>query len=559
MLATELAIVGAGPAGLAAAIEAARHGVEVTLIDENARPGGQLFKQIHKFFGSRQHGAGTRGVDLGARLLDDVRKTGVNVMLNTVAWGIFDGPTLALYDGAGSRQVAARAVLLCTGATENALAFPGWTLPGVLGAGAAQTMVNLHRVLPGQRVLTVGAGNVGLIVSFQLLQAGAGAVTVVEALPRIGGYAVHAAKLARAGVPILTSTTIVEACGEDGVVAAVVAGLDAAGRPDPRTARRLDVDTICLAVGLSPLAELAFMAGCQFAFVPELGGHVPVHDEGMATTVPGIYVAGDVAGIEEASTAMDEGRLAGLSIAAALGRLAPDAAESEKKAIRARLDELRAGPFGERVRAGKSRLVGQAGAGAGVGAGRACGTPAAAPAAAPPGPPTPAERASCPADGVLGADTLRRLPGVPSPERLRAGPVAVIECPQEIPCDPCQAACKKGAIAVGPRLTSLPRLDDSRCTGCGLCVPACPGQAVFVVDQSGDDGSGTVMFPWEFLPRPEPGAAVRAADRRGRPLGPATVVAVKDVRGFDRTPVVTLRVGRDIAMEVRGLVRGVGA
>ena len=169
---TELAIVGAGPAGLAAAIEASSTGAKVTLVDENNRPGGQLFKQIHKFFGSREHYAGVRGFEIGSRLLEETKAKGVEVMLDTVAWGIFEGNTLGLVSDGKTIQLKPRKLILATGAMERPIVFPGWTLPGVMGAGAAQTLINLHRVLPGQRVLMVGSGNVGLIVSYQLLQAG---------------------------------------------------------------------------------------------------------------------------------------------------------------------------------------------------------------------------------------------------------------------------------------------------------------------------------------------------------------------------------------------------
>jgi len=354
--ARDLAVVGAGPAGLAAAIEAASAGVRVLLIDENARPGGQLFKQIHKFFGSKDHYAGTRGIDIGTKLLADVQTLGVEVMLDTVVWGIFADRTLGIVHDRQNLRVQARAICLATGASENALAFPGWTLPGVMGAGAIQTLVNVQRVLPGKRVLMVGSGNVGLIVSYQLLQAGAEVVAVVEALPKIGGYGVHAGKLRRNGVPLLTSTTIREARGQGKVEKAITVALDAQWHPVAGTEREYDVDVICLALGLTPLSELAWMAGCQFAYIPQLGGHVPIHDDHMQTTVPGIYVAGDLAGIEEASTAMEEGKLAGIAVAEALGHLSATEACQRKEAVYKRLDELRSGPFGEARHKAKAQL-----------------------------------------------------------------------------------------------------------------------------------------------------------------------------------------------------------
>lgn len=268
---TEVAVVGGGAAGIAAAIEAARAGAHVTLIDENERPGGQLFKQIHKFFGSVAHHAGARGIQIGQELLKEAQNVGVEIRLDTVAYGIFSKNCLGLISGDHTEDLQTEVIILATGAIENPLSFPGWTLPGVMGAGAAQTLINIHRTLPGSRILMVGAGNVGLIVSYQLLQAGAEVVAIIEGLPHIGGYGVHASKVRRAGVSILTGHTILKAEGEKEVERAIISQVNEKWEPITDTQQILEVDTICLAVGLSPLAELAWMAGCQFAHVPQLG------------------------------------------------------------------------------------------------------------------------------------------------------------------------------------------------------------------------------------------------------------------------------------------------
>ena len=354
---TDIAIVGGGPAGMAAAIEAARAGANVTVIDENARPGGQLFKQIHKFFGSGVHHAGTRGFQIGQNLLREAEEAGVEMRLDTVVYGIFSDRRLGLICGDHTEELVASVIILATGANENALTFPGWTLPGVMGAGATQTLINIHRVIPGQRILMVGAGNVGLIVTYQLLQAGAEVIAIIEGLSYIGGYGVHASKVRRAGVPILTSHTILQAEGDEKVKGAVIAQVDEKWEPVAGTQETLDVDTICLAVGLSPLAELAWMAGCQSSYIPSLGGWVPLHDENLETSLPGVYVAGDLAGIEEASTAMEEGRLAGLTAAEALGHLSPKEASAKKSAVRERLAALRIGSFGEGRAIAKQKIM----------------------------------------------------------------------------------------------------------------------------------------------------------------------------------------------------------
>ena len=358
MRSCDIAVIGAGSAGLTAAVEAATLGAKVAVFDENSLPGGQLFKQIHKFFGSQAHHAGTRGFKIGEDLLEQAQETGVKIYLNTAVIGGFQSDKfdlLAIENGQVCHEVSARSLIAATGASENPLAFEGWTLPGVMSAGAAQTMININRTLVGQNVLMVGAGNVGLIVSYQLLQAKANVVALIEAAPQVGGYLVHAAKLSRRGVPILCSHTIVAANGADCVEKAIIAPVDAGFKPDIEKSIELEVDTICLAVGLNPMSELLRQMGCPMHFTQILGGFVPVHDRRMQTPIKGIYVAGDVAGVEEASTAMEEGRVAGLSAAQDLGF--GDGNVSVKiERTWAMLNALRSGPFGENRYRAKEEL-----------------------------------------------------------------------------------------------------------------------------------------------------------------------------------------------------------
>ncbi|MGI6033834.1 MAG: NAD(P)/FAD-dependent oxidoreductase, partial [Coriobacteriales bacterium] len=305
-----LIVIGAGPAGLSAAIEAARLGMDVAVFDENARPGGQLFKQIHKFFGSKEHHAKERGFRIGEDLLTDAEKLGVAVHLNSTVMGIYEGNEVLVKHVDETVHAKGDAIIIATGAAENMIPFTGWDKPGVIGAGAAQALMNLQGVMPGKRILMVGSGNVGLVVSFQLLQAGCELAAVVDAAPRIGGYGVHAAKVARTGVPFYTRHTVVEALGDDHVEGAVIAEVDDHFQPIAGTEKTLDVDTICIAVGLTPMSQLADTAGCELVMDRKRGGTVPVIDEYGETTVPNVYCAGDAAGIEEASTAMILGRIA---------------------------------------------------------------------------------------------------------------------------------------------------------------------------------------------------------------------------------------------------------
>ncbi len=352
----EMVSIGAGPAGLAASIEAARNGVQVVVFDENDRPGGQLFKQIHKFFGSKEHYARERGFRIGRQFLEDANKLGVQVSLNSTVLGIYENGAINVMFRDHIEQVKAERILVATGASENMIPFPGWTLPGVIGAGAAQTLANIHGLRPGEKLLMVGSGNVGLVVAYQMLQAGCRVEAVIDAAPRIGGYGVHAAKVARYGVPFRMSHTVKEVYGKERVEGATIVGVDEKWQPVPDTETDLDVDTVCLAVGLNPMTQLAQMAGCRTAFVAKLGGRVPIHDVNQETTLPGVFVAGDVSGIEEASTAIIQGRIAGLAIAHSLGYLDDPTFFEQRDVQTESMKGLRSGSHGEARRTAKEYL-----------------------------------------------------------------------------------------------------------------------------------------------------------------------------------------------------------
>ena len=148
-----LIVVGAGPAGLSAAIEAAKHGMSVMVFDENHKPGGQLFKQIHKFFGSKEHKAKVRGFNIGYELLKEASDIGVEVKLDATVTGIFENKEVTVSHDGAIHHYKADSVIIATGAAENMVPFEGWTLPGVIGAGAAQTLMNLHGVKPGKKTV----------------------------------------------------------------------------------------------------------------------------------------------------------------------------------------------------------------------------------------------------------------------------------------------------------------------------------------------------------------------------------------------------------------------
>ena len=338
----DLIVIGAGPAGLSAAIEGGNSGMKTIVFDENSRPGGQLFKQIHKFFGSKEHQAKERGINIGRKLLEEAEKAGVEVKLDSTVTGIFRNNAVGVFCQGVMETYYANNIIIATGASERTLPFDGWTLPGVIGAGAAQTMINLYGVKPGQRVLMVGSGNVGLVVSYQLMQAGCEVVAVIDAAPKVSGYGVHAAKIARMGVPFYLSHTIEKAVGTDHVEGVDIVEVDSKWNKIEGSKKHLDVDIICVAVGLNPMSQLARMAGAE---MKEAGGLVPVVNEYGETSVPGLFAAGDVAGIEEASSAMIGGHIAGIAAAYRGGYVEEKEFLDTVKKYKESLAQLRQGMF----------------------------------------------------------------------------------------------------------------------------------------------------------------------------------------------------------------------
>ncbi|XMB86544.1 NAD(P)/FAD-dependent oxidoreductase [Mycoplasmatota bacterium WC44] len=354
----ELAIIGGGPAGLCAAINAASAGVNVLLIDRSKILGGQLIKQTHMFFGSEKQYASTRGIDITNILLKEVDKLSdkIEIYTDSTVLGIYEEKVMTILKGDDYLKVKSDAIIVATGASEKVLAFPNNDLPGIYGAGAVQTLMNVYGVKPGDRVIMVGAGNIGLIVSYQMLQAGVEIVAVLDAAPTIGGYLVHASKLTRLGIPILTRHSIKEAVGNEGLEKIVAWELDDNWQGIENSEIEYDVDVACISVGLTPLTELLAQAGCEMKHVGVLGGTVPTINEHHETTVKNIYVAGDVSGVEEASSAMVEGYITGLNVAKRLGKVHENH-EALISDYHKQLDDLRSGPVGDKLRVGIKQIM----------------------------------------------------------------------------------------------------------------------------------------------------------------------------------------------------------
>jgi len=358
----DIAVLGAGPAGMAAATEAALRGARVVLLEESPAPGGQVYRAPPPGF--------VMPIDADRRagdaLRSDLRASGATVHAGCRVWGVGGGPLVsagapsepfrldALSADGAPFAVQARALVLCTGTHERIIAFPGWTLPGVIGLAAATILLKAQGVLPGRRVVVAGAGPLLFVVAAKLLKAGAEVAAVVDlaattewlrALPALAarpdllarGIAWRTALL-RAGVPVLGGQRVVAAEGGDVLRAVQVARLDGSA------ARMIEADALCIGHGLVPATEAtrAFRAAHRYA--AEDGGWVPVLDADRRTSIPFLYAAGDGAGVRGAAAAPAAGRLAALAALRDLGML--DAPRYEAARIMPARDFARAARAG---------------------------------------------------------------------------------------------------------------------------------------------------------------------------------------------------------------------
>ncbi|UUU39452.1 NAD(P)/FAD-dependent oxidoreductase [Streptomyces sp. NBC_00162] len=357
----DLAVVGAGPAGLAAAVTAAGLGLRVTLLDAGEQPGGQFYRHPAPGLGAARpealHHAWPEFATREAALRAHVSAGRITYLTAHHVWTVVpDGGHWVLHAVAGPEEraaaVHARALLIATGAYERQLPFPGWTLPGVVGAGGAQAMLKAGLVLPGKRVVVAGSGPLLLAVAGSLAAAGATVPAVVEAAAyiayaartpvllrnpgKLAEAAAYGAALARHRIRLLTRHAVTEAHGTDRVEAVTVARLDRDWRPLPGTARRIPCDALAVGHGLVPQLELATGLGCATRRSPD--GTVALElDAGMRTSVPGVWSAGETGGIGGAGLALAEGEIAAHSIA---GRPAPAGLVRRRARLRAFADAM---------------------------------------------------------------------------------------------------------------------------------------------------------------------------------------------------------------------------
>jgi sarcosine oxidase subunit alpha len=465
---TQVLIIGGGPAGASAAIELGKKGVRTLVVDDKGELGGKLVLQTHKFFGSVEDShAGTRGNRIGRMLAETVAADpNITVWLNSTVVFVFkDGKAGILKEGA-YKLVMPQIILNAAGAREKFLPFAGNSLIGIYGAGAFQTLANRDLVRPSRRLFIIGGGNVGLIAGYHALQAGIEVVGLAEALPQCGGYKVHADKLKRLGVPIYTSHTVLSANGGERIESVTIAGVDRDFRTIEGTEKTFDCDTILIAVGLNSIDE--FTREAETAGIP-------------------VYAAGDALEIAEASSAMFNGRIAGLEIAAALG--AQDAEVPQSWHAKAEVLKSHPGRIHE-------------------------------------------QRSAELQEGVM--PVLHCLQEIPCNPCITVCPSSSIRMEG----DPLM-----GLPVYDPQ-------DGKGCNGCLKCVTICPGLAITLVDDRKDAEFPQVTVPYEVCNfAVKKGDRVTAVDIDGDPVCEVEVTAVLNNKK-SRTQLVRMRAPKDAARRI---------
>lgn len=339
----DLIVLGAGPAGATAAIKARSLGLRVAVIDEAPAAGGQVYRAPSPALTATQPDTDrAKGDALRAKLA----ASGAVLYANHRVWSLTPGFTVTSLGPDGPLTLEATNLIVAAGAVERHIPVPGWTLPGVIGLAGATILLKAHGVLPGRRVVVAGSGPLLLLVASKIVAAGGEVAAVVDAAPRASWVARAGAMLARpdlmakgagwllallkARVPIHSGSAIRGVHGTNGVEAVTIGPVDRDWRPVAGSEQTIAADALCLGFGLLPSTEVTRLLGAEHRYEPELGGWVPALDASLQTSVPGLFVAGDCAGVRGADAAPLCGELAALGVISRLGRGGDLASETGK-------------------------------------------------------------------------------------------------------------------------------------------------------------------------------------------------------------------------------------
>lgn len=355
MTRTDLAIIGAGPAGMAAAATAARAGLSVCVLDEQPHAGGQIYREVERAAGRRGAILG-KDYTRGAPLVAGLRAGGITHLAGAVVWSIEDGFRISCTRDGAAAQISAHRVLLATGALERPMPLPGWTLPGVMTAGAGQILLKQSGVL-ARRAVLVGSGPLLYLIAAQMVRAGKPPLALVEtqtradmlrAMRHLGG-ALRGWRYLLKGLGLLSEIIRAQVPRHIGATGIAIEGAEQAEAVRftcGNTGHRIACDTVFLHHGVVPNTQAARALGVMHAWDAGQACFNPTVDDWGHSNVPGVFIAGDGAGIGGAKVAECAGRLAALKVAQELDHLSVAERDRQAAPLRsARSRELAARPF----------------------------------------------------------------------------------------------------------------------------------------------------------------------------------------------------------------------
>lgn len=365
-----IVIVGAGSAGLKAAVTLARHGIETVVVDENSSMGGAVARQPPALtsIGARGDRIPRPPTEHAAALFREVEefRSHIHLRLGVQVLGSVAPGSLALLCEGKVQQLNYRQLIVCSGCHERAQPFPGWTLPGVMTVGGVQLQLKAGLVRPGKSIVVAGTGPLLPVAAKQLVEAGVNVLGVFESgrradlfrrpldLAQAPELLIEGVKclafLRKHKVPVKFGWGIVAARGSHAVEEAIVAPYDANWHADPTRALTLATDNLAVGYGFVSRSQICSQLGCTMEWHPVASGEAPVRDNWLRTSVQNVYAGGDSAGVYGAYTASAEGQIAALGCLIDAGKISETQAEIEAKSARRQLNRLQRfrhafGPF----------------------------------------------------------------------------------------------------------------------------------------------------------------------------------------------------------------------
>ncbi|WP_090233391.1 NAD(P)/FAD-dependent oxidoreductase [Fictibacillus solisalsi] len=338
---TDVLIIGAGPAGLAAAYETASRGLDVTIVDESISKGGQLCQQTQILRTLPSPFLAMRGYELANTLINQLDEFSVRYLLGHRMIGTYKDGSIGITDETNVFPVNPKKIIVATGAAEKAVPFPKWTLPGVITVGAAQTLVNRDFVTPGKNAVIIGSSDFAMDVAIQLSDVGVNIIGIVESLPKIlARDAEKTEHIMQRSIPLYLRSSIKEARG-NGEVEEIDIQF-----PDRIMTEK--VDLVCVDGGRTPILDAFYQLGCSFGFQEELGGWLPQYNEFLQTDCKDVFLAGNAAGISSQGALLITGRIPGVRVCEELNIISKQEAEHERASHWKELENLEAKLFPEK-------------------------------------------------------------------------------------------------------------------------------------------------------------------------------------------------------------------